>query len=167
MIFFVPGLILCLILGQGVGLSVAMAVAWWFQRRWRDAGWVDVFWTFATRIAGVLRALWPMPEGFVPRQILIAVLTAFWSARLDLHPRHRVPRGRGRALCRVPPRPGSEVSIETVLLVADPGGGGMAVGGRRAGGGAQIPNNAPYPAVAAIVRPLGGANSMMPVTCGR
>ena len=45
-----------LILAQGVGLSVAMSVAWRFQRRWRDAGWDDVFWTFATGGAAVLGA---------------------------------------------------------------------------------------------------------------
>jgi hypothetical protein len=31
-----------LILLVGVGLSSVMAVAWWFQRRWRNAGWTDV-----------------------------------------------------------------------------------------------------------------------------
>jgi steroid 5-alpha reductase family enzyme len=80
------------ILAVGVGLSVAMMVAWWFQRCWRNAGWVDVFWTFATGAAAVLGALWPLPSvaSFAPRQIIVAVLAAFWAARLGLHLRHRV-----------------------------------------------------------------------------
>jgi steroid 5-alpha reductase family enzyme len=81
-----------LILAQGAGLSAAMAVAWWFQRRWRNAGWVDVFWTFATGAAAVAGALWPWPDvsGFAPRQIVVAFLAAFWAGRLGLHLRHRV-----------------------------------------------------------------------------
>jgi steroid 5-alpha reductase family enzyme len=77
-----------LILAQGAGLSVAMAVAWWFQRRWRNAGWVDVFWTFSTGAAAVLGAL--PAGGFAPRQVIAALLAAFWSIRLGLHLRHRV-----------------------------------------------------------------------------
>jgi steroid 5-alpha reductase family enzyme len=81
-----------LILAQGVGLSGAMAAAWWFQRRLGNAGWVDVFWTFATGGVAVLGALWPLPsaEVFPPRQAIVAMLAAFWAIRLGLHLRHRV-----------------------------------------------------------------------------
>jgi steroid 5-alpha reductase family enzyme len=85
-----------LILAQGVGLSVAMATAWWFQRRWRNAGWVDVFWTFAAGTAGVVGALFPLtamgggPDGYPPRRVVVAALAAFWAVRLGAHLRHRV-----------------------------------------------------------------------------
>jgi steroid 5-alpha reductase family enzyme len=83
-----------LILAQGVGLSIAMAAAWWFQRRWRNAGWVDVFWTFATGAAGVASALFPSApidgDPFPPRQVVVAALVAYWAVRLGLHLRHRV-----------------------------------------------------------------------------
>ncbi len=81
-----------LILAQGFGLSVAMGVACWYQWRVGNAGWVDVFWTFATGAAGVLAAVWPLSlvESFVPRQAIVVVLAAAWSARLGLHLRHRV-----------------------------------------------------------------------------
>ena len=47
---------------QAVLLSVAMALAWWYQKREHNAGWSDVFWTFATGGAALLGAAWPLPE---------------------------------------------------------------------------------------------------------
>ena len=81
-----------IILGQGVILVLAMSLAWWFQLRWRNAGWVDVFWTFATGVAAIAGALWPLPEQdtYLPRQIVVALLAAVWSIRLGTHLRHRV-----------------------------------------------------------------------------
>jgi steroid 5-alpha reductase family enzyme len=81
-----------LILAQGAGLSGTMLMAWWFQRRAGNAGWVDVFWTFATGAAAVAGALWPLPvsDAFPLRQVIVAVLAAFWAIRLGLHLRHRV-----------------------------------------------------------------------------
>lgn len=81
-----------LILAQGAALSVAMAVAWDFQRRVGNAGWVDVFWTFATGGAAVAGALVPFSglEGFPVRQLLVAALAGFWAVRLGLHLRARV-----------------------------------------------------------------------------
>ncbi|MSP03064.1 MAG: DUF1295 domain-containing protein [Acetobacteraceae bacterium] len=79
-----------LLLAEGVGLSLAMAGAWWFQRRMRNAGWVDVVWTFATGTAAVIGALWPSTEGFTPRRLAVAALAAAWAMRLGLHLRARV-----------------------------------------------------------------------------
>jgi steroid 5-alpha reductase family enzyme len=77
-----------------VGLSVAMAGAWLVQRLTRNAGWVDVVWTFATGTAGVTYALAVRPDGPGLRQVLLAVLIAAWSLRLGLH---ILARTRGRA----------------------------------------------------------------------
>lgn len=81
-----------LILGQGATLCVAMAAAWAFQKRVGNAGWVDVFWTFATGGAAVVGALVPFPEveGFPARQFIVAALAGFWAVRLGLHLRARV-----------------------------------------------------------------------------
>jgi len=81
-----------LILAQGAGLVVAMAVAWKFQKQVGNAGWVDVFWTFATGGAAVAGALWRFPEadGSPARQLVVAALAGFWAVRLGLHLRDRV-----------------------------------------------------------------------------
>ena len=77
---------------QGFLLVLAMTGSWWWQRRCRNAGWVDVFWTFGTGAAGILGALWPAGgEGAWPaRQIAVAVMAGFWAVRLGSHLRHRV-----------------------------------------------------------------------------
>ncbi len=76
-----------IILIAAVSLSVVMTLAWAFQRRVGNAGWVDVFWTFGLGIVGVAVALAPIPgtEGLTDRQLLIAAMVAFWSLRLGLH----------------------------------------------------------------------------------
>jgi steroid 5-alpha reductase family enzyme len=82
---------IALVLAQGVGLSLAMMAAWWFQWRRGNAGWVDVCWTFATGGAAIVGALWPLAsDAWPPRQAIVALLAAFWSVRLGLHLRHRV-----------------------------------------------------------------------------
>jgi steroid 5-alpha reductase family enzyme len=81
---------IALLLLQGAGLCGAMMVAWWFQWRKGNAGWVDVFWTFATGAAGVFGALWPMGGAVPLRQGIVALLAAFWSLRLGSHLRARV-----------------------------------------------------------------------------
>jgi len=82
-----------LVLVVTVGLSVAMAGAWLVQRLTRNAGWVDVIWTFATGTAGVVYALTARPDGPGVRQLLLAALIMAWSARLGLH---ILDRTRGR-----------------------------------------------------------------------
>ena len=66
-------------------LSVAMAGAWLVQRLTRNAGWVDMIWSFATGAAGMAYALTARPDGPGPRQGLIALLVTTWALRLGLH----------------------------------------------------------------------------------
>jgi steroid 5-alpha reductase family enzyme len=81
-----------LILGLALLLSVAMAISWVWQRHVNNAGWVDVFWTFATGIAAVTGALWPMPSDTAhpARQAAVATVATLWALRLGLHLRARV-----------------------------------------------------------------------------
>jgi steroid 5-alpha reductase family enzyme len=81
-----------LIVAQGIILCLVMAAAWWFQKRWDNAGWVDVFWTFGTGGAGIFGALWPIGGLAVisARQIAVALLAAYWAFRLGSHLRGRV-----------------------------------------------------------------------------
>jgi steroid 5-alpha reductase family enzyme len=73
-----------LILLVAVGLSIVMMLAWAYQRRVNNAGWVDVFWTAGLGLAGVTVSLAPMPGMSEPtgRQMLIAAMTTVWSIRL-------------------------------------------------------------------------------------
>ena len=68
-----------------VALSVIMSTAWVVQRRTGNSGWVDVFWSFGVGLVGASAALWPDANASGPRQILIAVAVAAWSARLGMH----------------------------------------------------------------------------------
>jgi steroid 5-alpha reductase family enzyme len=63
-------------------LSVVMAAAWAVQRAMRNAGWVDVFWTFGTGAAGAITAL---SAGLSPRSALAAALALIWALRLGLY----------------------------------------------------------------------------------
>ena len=81
-----------LFLIQAAALVLVMSLAWWWQRRCGNAGWVDVFWTFGTGLAGILGALWPVADHVVygPRQFCVAVLAAIWAGRLGWHLQARV-----------------------------------------------------------------------------
>jgi steroid 5-alpha reductase family enzyme len=76
-----------LILLVAVGLSIVMTLAWAYQRRVANAGWVDVFWTAGLGLAGVAMALAPIPGAAGPtgRQALIALMVAVWAIRLGTH----------------------------------------------------------------------------------
>jgi steroid 5-alpha reductase family enzyme len=77
-----------------LSLPVAMAIAWFVQKTVKNAGWVDVFWTFSLGIAGVLLALWPVAGAVVtPRQGLVGGLIALWALRLGGHLAFRVAKG--------------------------------------------------------------------------
>ena len=74
-----------------IGLSLAMAAAWWWQRRVNNIGWVDVFWTFATATAGVfLTIAWSGGEGAWARRLLVMAMIAVWAVRLGLYVAFRV-----------------------------------------------------------------------------
>lgn len=86
------------------GLCLVMAAAWLWQRRVRDIGWVDVFWTFGTAVAGIALAFaWAGPDGSALRRAIVCALVAVWALRLGLFVAVRVARsdredGRYRAL---------------------------------------------------------------------
>lgn len=84
-----------LIIGVTAMLSLLMMMAWAVQRRAGNAGWVDVVWTFALGLAGVVYALAPAPSIAWPgtRQWLVALAAAAWSVRLGAHLWHRTRRG--------------------------------------------------------------------------
>lgn len=73
--------------GVTILLSLLMMFAWALQRRLGNAGWVDVVWSFALGLAGVIYALMPAPGVAWPgaRQIMVALLVAAWSLRLGFH----------------------------------------------------------------------------------
>jgi steroid 5-alpha reductase family enzyme len=80
-----------IVLAVTAGLSLAMMLAWAVQRRARNAGWVDVFWTFALGAAGVSYALVGGTGG--PRAWLVAALAAAWALRLGGHILRRTCQG--------------------------------------------------------------------------
>jgi len=71
-------------------MSAVMAMAWWFQRKAGNAGWIDVFWTFGTGAACAAAALVPLSPTDYSRQLLVAVLAALWSFRLGTYIARRV-----------------------------------------------------------------------------
>lgn len=80
-----------LVLGLAAFLSAAMMLAWVWQRRVGNAGWVDVAWALATGVAAAIGALWPQDDAALPaRQALIAALALAWTLRLGLHLIRRV-----------------------------------------------------------------------------
>jgi steroid 5-alpha reductase family enzyme len=86
-----------------LGLSLAMAAAWAWQRHTRNIGWVDVVWTLATAVAGVALAhAWSGPETSAMRRAIVCFVAAIWAMRLGLYVAMRVARtpedGRYRAL---------------------------------------------------------------------
>lgn len=70
-------------------LCAVMALAWLVQRRLRNAGWVDAFWTFGLGSAGIVVAL---VGGAGPRRFVVAALVGAWAVRLG---GHIVARSRG------------------------------------------------------------------------
>jgi steroid 5-alpha reductase family enzyme len=85
---------LWLLAAVAVAMVVVMAAAWLTQRRLRNAGWVDVFWTFGTGIGGAVCALFPLSGEPGPgwRAWLVAALVLAWSIRLGGYVALRVAR---------------------------------------------------------------------------
>jgi steroid 5-alpha reductase family enzyme len=69
-------------------MAVVMALLWSWQRRTRNAGVVDVAWSFGVGTIGVAFAL--VAPGWWPRRALVALLVGIWAARLGLHLAQRV-----------------------------------------------------------------------------
>jgi steroid 5-alpha reductase family enzyme len=76
-----------LIIGVTVLLSLLMMLAWVVQHRYGNAGWVDVVWSFALGLAGLIYTLAPAPalSWPGPRQLIVAVLVTAWSLRLGVY----------------------------------------------------------------------------------
>lgn len=71
--------------------SVAMLVAWLRQRSTRDATAVDLVWTVGVGLTAVFHAA--TASGWLPRRILVALLSGAWAARLALHLAPRLGQG--------------------------------------------------------------------------
>jgi steroid 5-alpha reductase family enzyme len=80
--------------GVALILTLLMAIAWAVQRRVTNAGWVDVFWTYGTGLAGAVCALAPL-GGAWRRRIFLAVMVGVWAARLGSYIALRVARSPG------------------------------------------------------------------------
>ena len=65
-------------------MSLAMAVAWLVQQKYKTSRWVDASWSAAVGCVAVVTALQPF-DGNPGRQLLVAGLAASWSCRLTLH----------------------------------------------------------------------------------
>jgi steroid 5-alpha reductase family enzyme len=79
------------VLAVGLGVTLVMLVAWAFQARVQNAGWVDVFWTFGTGFVGALAVLEAGPVLW--RRGLVAALLLLWSLRLGTYIAWRVAGG--------------------------------------------------------------------------
>jgi steroid 5-alpha reductase family enzyme len=79
------------------GLCAVMALAWLVQRWQHNAGWVDVFWSFGTGIAGACAATLPLrglQEGWpTARAWLVGGLALLWGGRLGLYLARRTIAG--------------------------------------------------------------------------
>jgi steroid 5-alpha reductase family enzyme len=73
-----------------VALSILMAGAWLAWRISRNSGWVDATWTFGLGAICCLGALVSFSRSHpTSRQVVVAVLVAFWSLRLGAHIAYR------------------------------------------------------------------------------
>lgn len=66
-----------------VMLILVATVMWWRQRQSGNAGWVDVFWAWATGVVGVLFLMTGSGE-LLPRMVA-GILLVIWSLRLGGH----------------------------------------------------------------------------------
>jgi steroid 5-alpha reductase family enzyme len=76
------------------GLSAAMALAWYVQRRTGSSGWIDTVWSLGVGVGGIAAALMPSDVPFGARRMVVIAIVAVWSLRLGLHIAART-RGSG------------------------------------------------------------------------
>lgn len=90
-----------LLISAGV-LAVVCLAGWWRQTITRNAGHVDVIWTFGVGGAGLFYLLLMPADGDVLHRLLAALLIGVWSVRLGTHIWRRVhgaeEEGRYRAI---------------------------------------------------------------------
>lgn len=72
-----------LVLGGWAAAALVMTAVWLVQRRTRNAGLVDVAWSFATALLGGIFAL--AADGAWPRRVAVATLALLWGVRLGAH----------------------------------------------------------------------------------
>jgi steroid 5-alpha reductase family enzyme len=110
--------ILCLY--AGLGVTLAMALAWLVQRAAGNAGWIDVFWTFSSGLALAIVAL--AAPGALWRHVLLAALILVWAGRLGGHIAWRVatsPEDTRYALMRA--AAGARFQAQMFRLIAEQG----------------------------------------------
>jgi steroid 5-alpha reductase family enzyme len=78
------------VLAGWLAAAALMTGLWLIQRRTRNAGIVDVAWSFATGSLGAVFAL--AADGAWPRRLVVAILAAAWGVRLGVHLWTRVAR---------------------------------------------------------------------------
>jgi steroid 5-alpha reductase family enzyme len=78
-----------LLVGWGA-LALFMAVLWLIQRATRNAGIVDVAWSYGTGFLVLWLAIGS--QAFLPRRLLVAALAAVWGLRLGTYLIRRVLR---------------------------------------------------------------------------
>jgi len=78
MMIWLPLLALLVMIG-------VMSAAWAVQKRTRNAGWVDAFWSAGTGGAGALCALLPVQGAPGIRAWLVALLALAWAGRLAFY----------------------------------------------------------------------------------
>src|SRR5690349_23159271 len=72
--------------------ALAMAGVFEVQRRTRNAGWVDVAWSYLMAGAAAFYAI--VGDGALLPRVLVAVLAGVWGLRLGTHLALRVGRER-------------------------------------------------------------------------
>ena len=68
-----------------LAVSVMMMIAWAVQKATHQAGWADVFWSFAIGIGGLIVALMTVSDAPIKRSWLAGAMVGFWSLRLGFH----------------------------------------------------------------------------------
>jgi len=68
-----------------VMMVLVMSLAWAVQKRTRNAGWVDAFWSAGTGVAGAVCALLPVRGAPTLRVWLVALLALAWAGRLAFY----------------------------------------------------------------------------------
>jgi steroid 5-alpha reductase family enzyme len=76
------------LLGIWLAAAAMMTLGWAWQQRRRNAGVVDVLWSFGLAASAVLNGV--LGQGAAAPRMLVAVLGGAWGARLGLHLWQRV-----------------------------------------------------------------------------
>jgi len=77
--------LLPIVLGLWAVFAGLMAMAWVIEQRTGNAGWVDVSWTAAMGIVGVIGVFLFAPRDLGAREFLVVGMVAVWALRLAGH----------------------------------------------------------------------------------